>query len=87
MKQQLKPKVRFVETSIGVISVRSIFSDDDFDNYHFNLALRTSICIKTTMESRKLNKDEKDFINELEEKNNLIRSKYFTRKESLGITE
>ena len=65
--------LRKVESAFGCNFVENNWSDDNWDNYQFNLRLQISIKNKALMEGRKLNLDEKKFINELEQRNQEIR--------------
>ena len=53
----------------------------DQQNYQFNLNLKASIGLKAILKGRHFNKGERKFIEELEQKNDLIREKYTPRSE------
>lgn len=72
-------KTRAVRTGFGVTFVKNNWSDKDWDNYQFNLNLRESIGNKAILEHRAFSKDEKNFIQELERRNDVLRQKYGVR--------
>ncbi len=67
---------RMIKSAFGHHYIENDWKDIDWDNYQFNLKLRESICSKTIVKRRNLNRDEKKFIAELEAKNDVIRKKY-----------
>lgn len=69
-------KTRVVKSAFGCHYIKNDWEDTDWDNYQFNLSLRESVYNRATLEGRKINRDERKFINELEDRNQLIRDKY-----------
>ncbi len=67
---------RKVESGFGCSFIENNWSDDDWNSYQFNLKLQISIKNKSLIKRRKLNSDERKFINELEQKNQIIRDRY-----------
>jgi len=63
----------------------TVWKQADQENYQFNLKLRASIGQHAMMESRNFTKDERKFIEELEQKNDRIRYKYMTKEEAFGL--
>jgi hypothetical protein len=72
-----KKKMRVVRSAFGEHLVENDWEDQDWETYQFNIKQRESIQDRVVREHRKgFNKDERKFINELEEKNMTIRKKY-----------
>lgn len=68
--------LRKVQSAFTYNFVENNWSDNDWDNYQFNLKLEISIKNKALMERRNLNSDERKFISELGDKNQSIRELY-----------
>ena len=69
--------LRKVKSAFGVSFVENNWEDIDWENYQFNLKLMISVNGRAFDRLRRnLLQDEINFVNELEQKNQSIRSKY-----------
>ena len=66
----------WVEAAFGRIYIENEWEQWDWDLYQSYLNQKVSIGNHAVMEGRKFIRDEREFINELEEKMDAIRNKY-----------
>lgn len=80
-------KTRIVRSGFGFHYVQNDWSDEDWERYQFNLELRASMGTKAILEGRRWNKDEKQFVGELEGDNQRLRCKYGVDALGLGLEQ